>query len=34
MVYLEAISLVTPESVPHTVVLTDGEKGGGGPKSK
>lgn len=27
ILYLEAISLATPESVPHKVVLTDGENG-------
>lgn len=27
MLYLEAILLATPESVPHKVVLTDGENG-------
>lgn len=27
ILYLEAILLATPESVPHKVVLTDGENG-------
>ena len=27
VLYLEAILLATPESVPHKVVLTDGENG-------